>query len=90
MGEEWGTESETAFTLFRMFYDIELLVDYETSDIDLARELVSNRIADGTLILPHRFGRTLYDRFNDEFRTSRTDHLRYGTACELLDGQSQA
>ena len=89
IGEEWGTENETAFTLFRMFYDIELLVDYKTSDIDLARELVSNCIADGTLILPHRFGRILYDRFNDEFRTSRTDHLRYETACELLDGQSQ-
>ena len=68
IGEEWGTENETAFTLFRMFYDIELLVDYKTSDIDLARELVSNCIADGTLILPHRFGRILYDRFNDEFR----------------------
>ena len=89
MGEEWGTESKTAFTLFRIFYDIELLVDYKTSDIDLVRELVSNCIADETLILPHRFGRTLYDRFNDEFRTSRTDHLRYETACELLDGQSQ-
>ena len=67
MGEEWGTESETAFFLFRMFYDIGLLVDHKTSDIALARELIGNSIADGTLILPHRFGRILYDRFNDFF-----------------------
>ena len=89
MDEECETESEMAFILFRMFYDIELLVDYGTSNIDLARELISNCIADGTLILPNRFGRILYDRFNDKFRTSRTDHLRYETACELLDGQYQ-
>ena len=89
MGEEWGTESESAFVLFRIFYDIDLLVDHKASDIDLARELISNSIADRTLILPHRFGRILYDRFNDIFRTSRTDHLKYETACELLDGQFQ-
>ena len=83
------SDAEAHFILFRMFYDLDLLVSVDDSDAELASELIHDALTKQHLKIPHRFGRKLYDRFNDDFRTTRTDHLMYPFACELLDGQAQ-
>ena len=83
------SDEEAHFILFRMFYDLGLLVSVDDSDADLTTELIHDALTKQHLKIPHRFGRRLYDRFNDKFRTTRTDHLMYPSACELLEGQAQ-
>jgi hypothetical protein len=82
-------EHEVAFQMFRLFYHLDVLIDPEGSDFEVIRHLINQNIVDRVLLLPHRFGRELYDRFNDEFFSNRTDHLMPDDALRLIDGQPQ-
>jgi len=85
--EEIEPEELRAFVLFRLFYYLDILIDCDASDWDLIPRLTHESVNSCRLLLPHRFGRRLYDRFNDDFKTNRTDHLLYETAFTLLHGQ---
>jgi hypothetical protein len=84
--EEFG-RSTAIFILFSEFFHTELLVDWRTSDLDGISSLLSREIRDKRVRFPHRFGRALYDRFNDEYLGNRTDHL-LADATERLIGDS--
>lgn len=72
------------FAIFRLFAYHEILIDWHKSDptgIELlfARELLAKEV-----LLPYRFGRLLYDRFNDRYKGSQTEHLSSEEVLKLL------
>jgi hypothetical protein len=72
--------------LFRGFFHHEPFVDVSTSDLSEIRGLLESSILTGNILLPHITGRELYDKFNDEFSTNRTDHLDPPDVLRLLEG----
>jgi hypothetical protein len=75
--------------LFRKFYHHDLFFDWKASDLDRLTSLLSEEVRIGKLRFPYRFGRLLYDRFNDTYSGSRTDHLTYQETRDLLEGTPQ-
>lgn len=77
------------WALFTKFYHDDLLFDWKKSDLESLTALLSQEIRTEKLRFPHRFGRLLYDRFNDTYDGSRTDHLTYDETRHLLEGTPQ-
>lgn len=77
------------FTLFRIFYHSDLLVDHLETDLEsvlaLLQELHSGRQA----TWPYAFGRLLYDKFNDSFSGNNTERIEADEANALLEGTPQ-
>lgn len=71
-----------------LFYQ-DPLVDLTRCDIDGIEDLVSSELRRGRLLLPFRFGRLLYDRFNDSVADTRTEHLEPDESITLLEGTPQ-
>jgi len=73
-----------SFTLFRLFYHRDLLIDYQATDCDrLIGELVSIHAA-RQACWPYVFGNALYHKFNDSYDGNRTDSLEAEDADDLL------
>jgi len=81
--------AETAMTLFCLLFHHDLLVDCEKSDLKQITSVLRRELLSGQLRWPHRFGRTLYDKFNDNYKGDRTDHLLPDEAWDLVDGSAQ-
>jgi hypothetical protein len=75
---------------FGYLYHHDILIDYERSDLAGIRNLLEKELASNRIRHPHRFGRLLYDRFNDlNTEVARTDHLLNPDVLALLDGTPQ-
>jgi hypothetical protein len=81
-----GDSALSRVALFGLLYHHEPLVDPEASDLTAIRALLESSILEGSILLPYIFGRELYDKFNDEFSTNRTDHLDPPDVLRLLAG----
>lgn len=71
--------------LFRLFHHHDFLVDVPRTDVMGLKRLVERDLMDDRVRLPYRFGRLLYDRFNDTVDASRVHHLESDEAWTFLD-----
>ena len=71
--------------LFGIFFHHEIMFDWELSDIDGIRSILEKELLSGRIKLPYRFGRILYDKFNDQCHKDRTDHIPACDVAKLLN-----
>lgn len=87
------TEDYSAAVLSLAFfvdlYHHDLWIDVHRTDHDAVKGLVDGEVRSGRLRLPYRFGRLLYDRFNDSPPGDRLEHLDHKEADALLAGTPQ-
>jgi len=84
--QEVGSESEVLFVLFRIFAYHHILFDPKSSNIDAVEGVLRSELQEEKILLPVRFGRLLYDRFNDNYDGERTEHLVTKEVKDLLAG----
>jgi hypothetical protein len=77
------------FTLFRIFYHHDLLVDYEKIDLSRLTRLIQQAHQSGKGRWLYVFGNTLYHKFNDTYDGNRTDSLDAELSELLVAGTSQ-
>ena len=77
---------EINLALFGMFFHHNLIFDYKKSNIKGICELLENEILSEKIRFPYRFGRCLYDRFNDVNQPNRTNHITPEDAKKLFEG----
>ena len=77
------------FTLFRLFYHTDLLIDYEKIDENSILSLLTEMHTSGQAHWPYVFGNLLYHKFNDRYDGNRTDSLDAESAESLLSGTPQ-
>jgi hypothetical protein len=78
--------ADVRLALFMKFFHHDLFFDYRESDSTKIREILGRELIQERVRLPHRFGRSLYDRFNDTYLDTRTDHLMTEDVQRLLQG----
>jgi len=74
------------------FYHRDFLLNVEGCDTSGLIEALSQEIRRGNLLLPARFGRELYDKFNDRFvgrAKGRASHLDHEDSVDLFFGSPQ-
>jgi len=81
--------ADILMAMFCVYFHHGLLIDWEKCDLKALHQLVNAELLSGRLRWPHRFGRLLYDKFNDSYSGDRTDHLLPDEALTLLEGTSQ-
>jgi hypothetical protein len=79
-------EPDILLALFARFYHHDLLFDCEKTDALAVRQILQRELIQERIRLPFRWGRLLYDRFNDTYADSRTDHLLTPDIESLLEG----
>lgn len=84
--QEVGSESEVLFVLFRIFTYHHILFDPKSSNIGAVEGVLRSELQDEKILLPFRYGRLLYDRFNDNYDGERTEHLVTNAVKDLLAG----
>ena len=77
------------FTLFRLFYHRDLLIDHHTTDIEGILGLLRSIHAKAQAQWPYVFGNRLYNKFNDTYNKNQTDSLEAKDSHVLLSGTSQ-
>ena len=82
-------QPEFYLALFTKFFHHQVLFDWQQSDLDGIADLLERELLEERIRLPHRFGRLLYDRFNDLMPEARTDHILPDEVAELLQGTPQ-
>lgn len=76
--------------LFGQFYYHDLLIDLEKSDLEGIHDLLSQELLHTKLRWPYRFGRLLYDKFNDMVQHDRAiRYLEPEQVATLLDETPQ-
>ncbi|HXN94043.1 MAG TPA: hypothetical protein VN879_06040 [Candidatus Acidoferrales bacterium] len=80
--------ADVTLAFFMKFFHHDLFFDYQESDSTKIREILGRELLQERVRLPHRFGRSLYDRFNDTYLDTRTDHLMSEDVLRLLQGTS--
>ena len=75
--------------LFMTFFHHDIAFDWVASDLKSITDLLDAEVRDKKIYLPHRFGRLLYDRFNDLYKGNRTRDLPASDTATLLDGTPQ-
>lgn len=75
--------------IFTVFAHHDLLIDWKRSNANAVALLLERELLAEKIRLPFRYGRVLYDRFNDVYRSDRTDHLLPDDARQLLEGTPQ-
>lgn len=83
------SKADIALAMFRAFFHHDFLIDPAKSDWDLIEEQLNKEMVTRQILLPHRVGRLLYDKFNDTCTDDRTDHLLAAETLKLLDGTPQ-
>jgi len=81
---EEGTLADVNLALFRLFAYHDLIFDWTKSNREGIEKLLGYELGKGKLLLPYRFGRLLYDHFNDRYEGSKTEHLAPAEVYELL------
>ncbi|MGE5567028.1 MAG: hypothetical protein ACM3YN_12870 [Parcubacteria group bacterium] len=87
MGEQ--DPDNLALALLLKFFHHDLLINPTLSDPKRAWAMLEAQILAGDIKLPYRFGRTLYDKFNDGQASSGAEHLTPDDVDRLLDGAEQ-
>jgi hypothetical protein len=82
---EFG-QGDVLLAYFLGFFHHELFLDSLNTDITSIRRILERELFQERLRLPHRFGRLLYDRFNDTYLHTRTEHLMSSEVDRLLQG----
>jgi hypothetical protein len=75
--------------LFAVFFNQELLIDWQRSDLDTIAQLLNDDVLTHSLCYPFRFGRSLYDRFFETVTGGQTDHLPAPDTAALLHDTPQ-
>jgi hypothetical protein len=70
--------------LFAHLYYHELLIDVEKTNLDLIRSTLNDELLDRRIHLPYRYGRLLYDKFNNTIQSDRIEYLDAEESIELL------
>src|SRR5439155_196233 len=65
-------------------YHHDVFFDWMRCDRTRIRQLLQQELLESRVRLPYRYGRLLYDRFNDSFSATRTDHLLSQDVQNLL------
>jgi hypothetical protein len=89
IASEDDTDSDLALAAFLTFCHHDLLIDIDEIDVFSIEKVLDKQLRANNLRLPHRFGRTLYDRFNDNMSIGRLDHLTAQQIDELIQGTAQ-
>ncbi len=76
--------SNVKFAFFRSFYHTDLFVDIKDSNFVRIREIFDSALKTKAARSPVRFGRVLYDRYNNNFHVERVDHLSQADTERLL------
>jgi hypothetical protein len=71
---------------FAVFFHHDLFLDAGETDSTKIRHILEHELLQGQIRLPYRYGRLLYDRFNDTYSDTRTDHLMSADVERLLQG----
>lgn len=73
--------------LFKKFFHHHCLINCDASDLAEAQRVLDEELRGGKLFLALRWGRTLYDRYNDTFcEVAREEHLQSHAVLDLLAG----
>jgi hypothetical protein len=72
-----------------VFFHHDFLVDIERSDAGKALKMLQHELLSGSFRLPYRFGRILYDKFNDIPGDSLIEHLLPQDVDSLLQDTEQ-
>lgn len=86
------TEYVQKLTALKIFYFHDPLIDFERSDDVAILKEISSHIQARSAILPSRFGRETYDKFNKDFAhfaRSRVSHLDHLDTLSLLRDTQQ-
>ncbi|MGZ8158831.1 MAG: hypothetical protein ACXWT1_17385 [Methylobacter sp.] len=83
---EKSEEPNFFLALFGKFFHHDLIFDHNASNIEGIEALLEKEILTEKIRFPYRFGRCLYDRFNDIHQTNRTSHLLSDDVKKLIDG----
>ena len=75
--------------LFGHFFHHDLLVDVERTDLEAVRSILDSELRSHKIRWPYRFGRLLYDKFNDITQSDRTDHIEPAEVKKLLTDTPQ-
>ena len=86
--EEFGQPTFN-LALFGIFFHTDLLIDWRSTDVEGIFSIFAAEVRSEKLRFPNRFGRALYDRFNDRYEGTRTDHLLAEDVRLLLEGAPQ-
>lgn len=78
--------NDFSLAMFLKFYHQDLFIDWRKTDTRTIENLLSAELSVNRVKLPYRFGRCLYDRFNDLYFITRTDHLLPADTRSLLEG----
>jgi hypothetical protein len=81
--------SELAVAALTIFCFRDLLIDLDKADLHLLISRLDIDLREKNLRLPHRFGRLLYDRFNDNPAYGRPNHLEATEVEALIGGTDQ-
>jgi len=79
----------TSLAFFMSFYHLDIFLDTEKMDESKIKNIISRLLKDGTVKIPSRFGRFLYDKYNKDFNLPRADHLSVEDTDLLLNGSQQ-
>ncbi|MEK7400487.1 MAG: hypothetical protein AAB116_26380 [Candidatus Poribacteria bacterium] len=75
--------------LFLHLYYHELLIDVENTNLDLIRSTLNDELLNFRIHLPYRYGRLLYDKFNNTVQSNRIESLDAEESIELLKDTPQ-
>jgi hypothetical protein len=79
-------QPDIQLAFFARFFHHDLFVDHNKTDVSAIWNLLNSELSAERLKLPDRYGRRLYDRFNDTYEETRTDHLMPAEVDKLLEG----
>jgi hypothetical protein len=82
-------EPDIWLAFFGKFFHHEIFFDWTKTDLPRIRETLQHELFHERIRLPYRYGRLLYDRFNDTYSDTRTDHLLSSDVQRLLQGTPQ-
>ena len=83
------SRNDIYFSLFLIFYFQDILIDHSNTNIEILESLIDNNIKNLIFRLPYIYGIDLYNKFNDNFKTNRTNYLDHEQTKLLLDSTPQ-
>jgi hypothetical protein len=84
-----GEVADWFLAMFGILAHHEFLIDWKRSNASAIALLLERELLAEKIRLPFRYGRVLYDRFNDVYHSNRTEHLLADDARQLLEGTPQ-
>jgi hypothetical protein len=82
-------EPVLALAFFVDFFHHDLWLDVGACDVEGIEAMIDRELRSGSFRLPYRYGRLLYDRYNDNPPGDKTEHLEPNETAFLLEGTPQ-